>query len=473
MADIKLFDTDEKEKTASEVLENADTGSSIPETIRNTILDIGAGGAMGAIAGGIGAKISSKAPAKKASSEAIKQLKEGVDDSLGHQKTIITKGTSHDPEVRKMMEQNKKVAQDLFEGGNSKKALKTVVKNSKREAEIGPRLIKDIQVILQNDTGLSEKQVKNAINDFIKENANDADLIKLLEAKDPIATYSHSLGVQDLTFRLAKKLGLNDKQAKKLSDAALVHDIGKIQVPDSIINSAGWFGEYPNLKKWMLDHDIEGSNILQSDPFKAKVAKGHHPLRELSDGSQEEGIVTVADVYEALTSKKRSYKTPKSKEGAIQTIGDDVRDGIQQQDYLDLIKALDEDGLLPNYYDYKSPLEEPYKAMKANAIKKQVETDYGKKLFGDKIKKYGPVSMALGAGASGALEPTSLPSLSEIISEISPSFKTKAEKLDDIKRWYRNGFTNDEIDDLIVSTDFSDNKQITKLWKLMKEQFRD
>ena len=103
----------------------------------------------------------------------------------------------------------------------------------------------------------------------------------------------------------------------------------QIQVPDSIINTAGWFCESPNLKKWMLDHDIEERNILQSAPFKAKVAKGHHPVSGLSDGSQEEGIVTVADVYEALTSKKRSYKTLKSKKKAIQIIDDDIKDGIE------------------------------------------------------------------------------------------------------------------------------------------------
>lgn len=48
-----------------------------------------------------------------------------------------------------------------------------------------------------------------------------------------------------------------------------------------------------------------------------------------------------------------------------------------------------------------------------------------------------------------------------------------AEKLDDIKRWYKNGLSNDEIDKLIVATDFRDNKEVTKLWKLMQEQFKD
>ena len=83
------------------------------------------------------------------------------------------------------------------------------------------------------------------------------------------------------------------------------------------------------------------------------------------------------------------------------------------------------------------------------------------------------LAAGVGTGAMGAVESTGLPTLSEVISELSPSFKTKAEKLDDIKRWYKNGFSNDEIDKLIVDTDFKDNKQVTKLWKLMQEQFKD
>ena len=78
-----------------------------------------------------------------------------------------------------------------------------------------------------------------------------------------------------------------------------------------------------------------------------------------------------------------------------------------------------------------------------------------------------------GMGDVGAVQPTSLPSLSEILSEFSPTFKTKAEKLEDIKHWYNNGFTNDEIDKLIVNTDFKSNRQVTKLWKLMNDQFKD
>lgn len=463
---LEKYPTQEEVK---ETLDNADTGSSTPENIRNTAIDLISGAALGAAGGALGAKVASKKPAQAATREALESLKSGSDDALGHWHSFMKKGTSHDSEIRKMMKQNEAAAKSVAEGGNGKKALKTVIKNTQREAEIGPRFIDDIKMILQNDTGLSEKEVNKAIKDFIKENANNVELITLIEAKDPIATYSHSLGVQDLTYRLAKKAGLDDKKARKISEAALVHDIGKIQVPDSIINTKGIFSRYPNLKKWMLDHDVVGEDILSSDPFKAKVARGHHPARGLSDGSEEEGLVTVADVYEALTSKKRSYKPGKSRDEAFNIIKDDVKNGVQQEEYYDLIKALHKDGLLNDSYSYTSHLESPYKSMKANEIKKQVASDYDKAFFKDALKRTIPKGM----GDVGAVQPTSLPSLSEILSEFSPTFKTKAEKLEDIKHWYNNGFTNDEINKLIVNTDFKSNRQVTKLWKLMHDQFKD
>lgn len=465
------------DKTANEVLENADTGSSTPENIRNTALDLTSGGIMGAFLGSLGAKVASRKPARAATKEAIEQLKNGVDDSLGHQTSLIKKGTSHDKEVGKMMKQNEDAARNLFEGGDGKKALKTVVKNSKREAEIGPRFMDDIKYILQKDTGLSEKEVNKAIDSFLKEHADDASLITLIEAKDPIATYSHSLGVQDITHKLAKEqFGLSDKEAKRLADAALVHDIGKIQVPDSVISSTakGLKENYPDLYNWMQDHDLVGGKILESDPFISKIAKGHHPKNRGWDGSLEEGAVSVADLYEALSSNKRSYNdTAKPKEKVFQFTGEELEKGGVSQDYLGFIKALESTGVLNDPYNFPSSLESPYKSMKANAIKKQVASDYDKKFFDEKAKKFIPVGGVLGTGAMGGVEPSQLPTLSEVISEFSPSFKTKAEKLDDIKRWYKNGFSNDEIDKLIVDTDFKDNKQVTKLWKLMMEQFKD
>lgn len=459
-----------------EALDNADTGSSLPETIRNLAIDIPAsvaagtlGGTLGSAAGNLGAKIFSKKSARTAAREAIEQLKNGVDDALGHQTSLIKKGTSQDSKVKKLMKQNEEAAKSVAEGGNGKKALKTVLKNTQREAEIGPRFMDDIAYILQKDTGLSEKEVNKAIKDFMKDNANSVELITLIEAKEPIATYGHSLAVQDLTYKLAKKAGLDDKKAREIAEAALIHDIGKVQVPDSIISSTADFNKHKNLKKWMEDHDIVGGDILSSDPFKSKIARGHHPVKGISDGSLEEGLVSMADSYEALTSNKRSYKPGKSRDEALNIIRRDVQKGVQQEEPYKLLKELP----LKGGYDYTSPLESPYKSMKANEIKKQVASDYADEFSKEWAKKLVPIGAGVGAGlAKGGVVPATI-SLSEILSTYSPSLIPKAEKLEDIKRWHNKGLTNEEIDNLILSTDFKDNKQLTKLWKLMHDQIKD
>lgn len=460
---LEKYPTQEEVK---ETLDNADTGSSTPENIRNTAIDLISGAAAGAALGGIGAKIASKKPAQAATREALESLKSGADDSLGHMTSLIKKGTSNDSKIKKLMKQNEYAARSVAEGGNGKKALKTVLKNSKSEAEIGPRVMEDISYILRNDTGLSEKEVNKAIKDFMKENADNVGLITLIEAKDPIATYDHSLNVQNITYKLAKKMGLDEEKAIRLADAALAHDIGKIKIPDSIISSTADFNKYPNLKKWMNGHAATGGDILKSDPLKSRIAELHHTPYEQLGGDKDVGLVSVADFYEALVSNKRSYKPGIPVDEALSKMSEKVDSGYLGKEYYSLLKALRKDGLLK---DNVSSLEIPYKSMKANAIKKQVASDYDKAFFKDALER----NISRSIGDVGAVQSTSLPSLSEILTEFSPTFKTKAEKLEDIKRWYNNGFTNDEINKLIVNTDFKNNRQVTKLWKLMNDQFKD
>lgn len=470
----------QKGKSASEVLDEVDNKiNATTDTFDANTIDFGAAGVLGALAGALKAKVGSNVFGKRNAKEAIENLKEGMDDSLGHRKSIVEKGKSYDKEVSEMMQQNKKAAQEVFEGGDSKKALDTVINNSRREAQIGPRFEEDIKYILQKDTGLSEKEVDKAIEDFIKEHADDASLITLIEAKDPVATYSHSLGVQDITYKLAKEqFGLSDKEAKRLADAALVHDIGKIQVPDSIINSNFDKKKYPELFKWMQDHDFVGAEILRSDPFSADIAKTHHPkTRKNSHGTLEEGAVTVADLYEAITSQKRSYKKGQPKETAFKWASEDLAGGGVSQDYIGFLKALDEDGLLPDNYDFPSKLESPYRSMKANEIKKQVEKDYKDDFFNKNIGKDLGANEAVALSTmsairtpdKGGVSSSSVPSPSEILAEISPRFKPTEEMLKDIKRWYSQGRSNEKIDKMIVKTDFKNNKQVAKLWKLMQE----
>lgn len=131
-------------------------------------------------------------------------------------------------------------------------------------------------------------------------------------------TYNHSVNVDILSVILGVACGLRDDELRKLSQAALLHDIGKTCVPIEIINKPGRLTdeEYTEVKK----HPYYGYNMLRDNYEVSSVARNailsHH---ENEDGSgYPRGltkdkihlfakIIHVADVYDALTTK-RVYK---------------------------------------------------------------------------------------------------------------------------------------------------------------------
>ncbi len=136
-----------------------------------------------------------------------------------------------------------------------------------------------------------------------------------VDAKDPY-TNGHSERVADYTRMLAKKMGISNAQQKDLYYTALLHDIGKIGIPNEILNKP------TKLTKDEFDmirnHTIYGDQILgrlMSIPSIAIAARSHHERYDgtgYPDGLKGEEIplaariVSVADCYDAMTSV-RSY----------------------------------------------------------------------------------------------------------------------------------------------------------------------
>jgi putative nucleotidyltransferase with HDIG domain len=137
-----------------------------------------------------------------------------------------------------------------------------------------------------------------------------------VDAKSPY-TFRHSMGVTDAAVRIAQKLALSSERIDFVRRAALLHDIGKLSISNSILDKPGKL----NPDEWvaMQDHPVQTQSILSRiAAFKdlAKVAGEHH---EKLDGSGypnhlpagqlslESRIIAVADVYGAL-SEDRSYR---------------------------------------------------------------------------------------------------------------------------------------------------------------------
>jgi len=143
-------------------------------------------------------------------------------------------------------------------------------------------------------------------------------LAKAGEYRDEV-TGAHVARIGLFSRQIAEGLGLNDKECDLIEQAAPLHDIGKIGIPDRLLQKPGQFTDQE--REDMKSHTIIGYEILKDSPSKylqmgAEIALSHH---EKFDGSGypyglqgqdiplSARIVAVADVYDALTST-RPYK---------------------------------------------------------------------------------------------------------------------------------------------------------------------
>ena len=143
-------------------------------------------------------------------------------------------------------------------------------------------------------------------------------LVNAIDAKDKY-THGHSTRVAEYSEKIARLSGMDDEQCREIYFAALLHDVGKIGIKNSIINKEGRLTdeEYNAIKQ----HTVIGKGILSSiskSPYLSIGANYHH---ERYDGKgypeglkgddipQIARIIAVADAYDAMTSK-RSYRDP-------------------------------------------------------------------------------------------------------------------------------------------------------------------
>ena len=140
-----------------------------------------------------------------------------------------------------------------------------------------------------------------------------ATIASMIEAKDSY-TKGHSIRVSEYSARLAKKLGWEEEKIQNLKYIALLHDIGKVGIPDSVLNKPGKLTEieYGIIKS----HTTIGGDILrdiETIPDVALGAKYHH---ERFDGKgYPEGlggseipevakIICICDAYDAMSSRR-------------------------------------------------------------------------------------------------------------------------------------------------------------------------
>lgn len=164
--------------------------------------------------------------------------------------------------------------------------------------------------------------------------ANHSDTYRILLAleKQDEDTFKHSVGVSVMAGLIGKWLGLSVNERVRISMAGLLHDVGKLFVPQSILQKPGKLDEqeYREVKR----HSQYGYDLLVResglDPHIALAALQHH---EREDGSgypaglsgngleRVSKIVAVADVFHAMSSK-RAYRNAMPLFDVLQSIAD-------------------------------------------------------------------------------------------------------------------------------------------------------
>jgi HD-GYP domain-containing protein (c-di-GMP phosphodiesterase class II) len=152
-----------------------------------------------------------------------------------------------------------------------------------------------------------------------------AALLEALALREP-ELHEHLEGVGSLAVEAGRMLGLRRDELDDLARAAQLHDLGKLAVPDEILQKPGPLDE----REWAFvrQHTLVGERILRASPALRSVATVVRSSHEHWDGSgYPDGlsgdeiplasrIVTACDAYHAMTSN-RPYRQTSSPEEAL------------------------------------------------------------------------------------------------------------------------------------------------------------
>lgn len=178
---------------------------------------------------------------------------------------------------------------------------------------------REYELSLEKRVESQTQQIRKAFQNSIKS------LAYALEARDEY-TGGHSQRVSQYAHLIADRLGTTRKQIEKIEQAALVHDIGKIGIRESVLMKTTELtdDEYQHIAA----HSVIGEHILRpaiDDEDILKMVRHHHERYDgkgypdgLSNIQIPHGarILAVADMYDAMTSN-RPYRSAVSPESAI------------------------------------------------------------------------------------------------------------------------------------------------------------
>lgn len=194
-------------------------------------------------------------------------------------------------------------------------------------------------------------------------------IVAMLDARNPY-TRGHSERVTDFAVAIACEMGLSEEDCERIRLAGLLHDIGKVGIPDTILLKEG---RLTNLEfEMMKQHPEIGYRILmhikQMHPYLDGVRYHHERLSgkgyplglKGDDVPLDSRILAVADVFDALTSD-RPYRAALEPSAAIEIIRRNVPSEFDPDVFSAFLRAWEKDAIVEQRR--RPPLPSPFAVM--------------------------------------------------------------------------------------------------------------
>ena len=236
-----------------------------------------------------------------------------------------------------------------------------VVQNGIEKAKLETELKNKVIVIEKKNSEIS-RLYDLLRRDFDKEMDHVLEFVislsNIVEAKDDY-TDNHTRRVADLAIALGKKVSLSPEQLRNVEVGAMIHDIGKVATPESILNKPGALTseEFEVMKS----HPEAGAKIIKPITALGKASElvlSHHEKLDGSGYPQgllaeaisiETRIVTIADIFDALYTD-RPYRKGMTLDKSLSIIREDADKGKLDSSLVDHLFDMAQKGELQKIY---------------------------------------------------------------------------------------------------------------------------
>jgi HD-GYP domain-containing protein (c-di-GMP phosphodiesterase class II) len=188
----------------------------------------------------------------------------------------------------------------------------------------------------------AKRAVLGIVDEVLQDKASMLGMTTMRDYDDP--TFIHSVNVAILSVALGETLEMTKPQLFDLGFCALFHDIGKLLIPGSLLNKAGWLNDqdwqqlaqHPDLGLLML-FDVEG---FSEPPYRAMLAAYEHHMKTDLSGypkvirPRQPGyfakIIAVAEAYDAAISGRAGGYMPCSPDEAVRQLWESTTGGYDR-----------------------------------------------------------------------------------------------------------------------------------------------